>query len=94
MMPARLIAGDWVSAQRRLMELARMQRMHRIALSTDPDPQAMVDRARFHPMNETMYAQWTVAVLIQLREARRCGWMLAANFSAANDDGGEEPSAA
>lgn len=60
----------------------------------DRHPDAVRQRAQFLALDEVTLAHWQFAVQTQQRECHRCGQMLAINFEAANDGGGEAPDAA
>lgn len=94
-MQLRMLTADWFAAQQKLMVLTVMGKRDRCARSTDPNPDAVVFRKLLPPpMDDMTRRQWEMAVFTQTRECQRCGLMLAVNFQAANDEGGEAPTAA
>lgn len=93
-MLARMLATDWLQAQRKLQSLIVIARSDRIARSTDPNPQAIQMRGTAVPWDALMQHQWALAVFTQRRECERCGHMLIVNFDAANDDRCDSPGVA
>jgi hypothetical protein len=95
MLTLRDLTFDWLAAQRKLQWLHSIGRQERAARSGDSQPDAVAMRAcMYPPMDEHGRAQLAMAVMTQERECSRCGVMLAVNFEAVNDGGGDAPTAA